>query len=178
MAISIWHWYHHAMSYSAFSGIFVDIMPLCNHGLYILIKFLKLIGGNAVLRDKMSFFHLNIEFCSNLFRDETFTSYSIFVSTKELSFLIHMLTTFYHIFWQNESRAMFVRIGYVFQSTTVSASHRVRNGCSHVRNSSTVHKQENVMWTQVEKDINMGVFILRTFDLTVWRIQEQMKNHV
>ena len=38
---------------------------------------------------------------------------------------------------------------------------------SHVRNSSTVHKQENIAWTQVEKDINTGVFILRTVDLTV-----------
>ena len=39
---------------------------------------------------------------------------------------------------------------------------------SHVRNSSTVHKQENIVLTQVEKDINTGVFILRTVDLTVW----------
>ena len=42
---------------------------------------------------------------------------------------------------------------------------------SHVRNSSAVHKQENIVWTQVEKDINTGVLILRTVDLTVciWR---------
>ena len=38
---------------------------------------------------------------------------------------------------------------------------------SNVRNSSTVHKQENIVCTQVEKDINTGVFILRTVDLTV-----------
>ena len=38
---------------------------------------------------------------------------------------------------------------------------------SHVRNSSTVHKQENIVCTQVEKDFNTGVFILRTVDLTV-----------
>ena len=67
MAISIWHLYHHAMSYSAFSGMFVDIMPLCNHGLYILIKFLRLIGGNAVLRDKTY----------RVLKDEAFTFYSI-----------------------------------------------------------------------------------------------------
>ena len=39
---------------------------------------------------------------------------------------------------------------------------------SQVRNSSTVHKQENIVCTQVEIDINTGVFILRTVDLTVW----------
>ena len=39
---------------------------------------------------------------------------------------------------------------------------------SHVRSSSTVHKQENIVWIQVEKDINTGVFIVRTVDLTVW----------
>ena len=38
---------------------------------------------------------------------------------------------------------------------------------SYVRNSSTVHKQENIVCTQVEKYINTGVFILRTVDLTV-----------
>ena len=38
----------------------------------------------------------------------------------------------------------------------------------HVRNSSTVHKQENVVCTQVEKGINKNVFIFRTVDLTVW----------
>ena len=66
------------MSYSALSGMFVDVMPLCNHGSYIWIKFLTLIGGNAVLRDKMSFFLSNIEFCTNNFlRDEAFTFYSI-----------------------------------------------------------------------------------------------------
>ena len=58
MAISIWHRYHHATSYSASSSMFVDVMPLCNHGSYILIEFLRLIGGNAVLRDKMIFFLL------------------------------------------------------------------------------------------------------------------------
>ena len=58
MAISIWHLYHHTMAYSAFSGMFVDVMPLFNHGSYVFIKFLRLIGKNAVLRDKMSFFHL------------------------------------------------------------------------------------------------------------------------
>ena len=42
----------------------------------------------------------------------------------------YMLMTFYHILWQNESRAVFVRIGYVFLSTDVSASCRVRNGCT------------------------------------------------
>ena len=56
MAISTWHLYHYAMSYPALSGMFVDAMPLCNHRSYILIEFLMLIGGNAVLRDKMSFF--------------------------------------------------------------------------------------------------------------------------
>ena len=39
---------------------------------------------------------------------------------------------------------------------------------SHVRNSSTVHKHEHIVCSQVEKDINVGVFILRTVDLTVW----------
>ena len=39
---------------------------------------------------------------------------------------------------------------------------------SHVRNSRTVHKQENIVWTQVEKDINTDELILRTVDLTVW----------
>ena len=53
MAISIWHLYHHTISYSALSGMFVDGMQLLNHGSCILIKF---IGENAVLRDKMSFF--------------------------------------------------------------------------------------------------------------------------
>ena len=65
------------MSYSAFSGMFVDVMPLCNHGSYILNKFLRFIGENAVLRDKMSFFHLNIEFCTNFLRDEASAFYSI-----------------------------------------------------------------------------------------------------
>ena len=58
MAISIWHLYHHTMSYSACSGIFIDVMPFYNHVSYILIKFLRLIGRNAVLRDKMSFFFI------------------------------------------------------------------------------------------------------------------------
>ena len=40
-----------------------------------------------------------------------------------------MLTTVYHILWQNESRVVFV-IDYVFHSTDVSASCRVRNGCT------------------------------------------------
>ena len=39
---------------------------------------------------------------------------------------------------------------------------------SYVRNYSTVHKQENIVCTQVEKDINTDVFIPRTVDLTVW----------
>ena len=56
MAISIWHLYHHAMSDSAFSSMFVDVMPLCNHGSYILNKFLRFLGENALLRDKMSYF--------------------------------------------------------------------------------------------------------------------------
>ena len=77
IAISIWHLYHHTISYSALSGMFVDVMPLLNHGSYILIKFLRLIGEIAVLRDKMSFFHLNIDFCTNFLRDEASTFYSI-----------------------------------------------------------------------------------------------------
>ena len=32
MAISICHLYHHAMSYLALSGMFVDVMQLFNHG--------------------------------------------------------------------------------------------------------------------------------------------------
>ena len=76
MTISIWHLYHHAMSYSAFSGMFVDVMPLFNHDSYILIKFLRLVGENVVIMDKMSFFHLNIEFCTNFLRDEAYTLYS------------------------------------------------------------------------------------------------------
>ena len=51
--LSIWHLYHHIMSFSAFYGMFVDVMPLFNHCSYILIKFWRLIGENAVLRDKM-----------------------------------------------------------------------------------------------------------------------------
>ena len=65
------------MSHSAFSGMFVDVMPLFIRGSYILIKFLRLIVENAVLRYKMSFFHLNIEFCTNFLRDEASTFYSI-----------------------------------------------------------------------------------------------------
>ena len=42
--------------YSAFSSMFVGGMPLFNHGSYILIKFVRLVTENAVLRDKMSFF--------------------------------------------------------------------------------------------------------------------------
>ena len=76
MVISIWHLYHHTISYLALSGMFVDVMPLLNHGSYILIKFLRLIGENAVLRDKMSFFHLNIDFCTDFLRDEASTFYS------------------------------------------------------------------------------------------------------
>ena len=57
MAISIWHLC--LMSYSAFSGMFVDILPLFNHGSYSLIRFLRLIGENVVLRDKMSFLSSN-----------------------------------------------------------------------------------------------------------------------
>ena len=41
-----------------------------------------------------------------------------------------MLTTVYHILRQNESRAVFVTIGYVFHSTDVSATRKVRNGCT------------------------------------------------
>ena len=77
MTISIWHLYNHAMSYSAFSGIFVDAMPLFNNGWYIPIKFLGKIGENVVLRDKISFFHLNIEFRTSFLRDEASTYYSI-----------------------------------------------------------------------------------------------------
>ena len=52
-----WHLYHHTILYSAFSGMFVDVMPLFNHGSYILIKYIIMFNGeNAVLRDKMSFF--------------------------------------------------------------------------------------------------------------------------
>ena len=47
---------------------------------------------------------------------------------------------------------------------------------SNVRNSSTVHKQENIAWTQVEKDINTDVFILRTVDLTVCMIYTHRVN--
>ena len=36
--------------------MFVDVMQLLNHSSYILIKFLRLIGENVVLQDKMSFF--------------------------------------------------------------------------------------------------------------------------
>ena len=77
MAISICHLYHHTLSYSAFSGMFVDIMRLFNHGSYISIKLLRPIGENAVLRDKISFFHLNVEFCTNFLRDEASTFYFI-----------------------------------------------------------------------------------------------------
>ena len=45
---------------------------------------------------------------------------------------------------------------------------------SHVRNSSAVHKQGNIVWTQVEKDINTGVLILRTVDLTVCSRQSHL----
>ena len=55
MAISVWHLYHHAMSYSAFCGILLDVMLLVNHGSYIWIKFLRLFGRNEVLMDNMSF---------------------------------------------------------------------------------------------------------------------------
>ena len=65
------------MSYSAFNGMFVDVMPLFKQGSFILIKFLSLIGQNAVLRYMMSFFHQNIEFCINFLRDEASTFYSI-----------------------------------------------------------------------------------------------------
>ena len=41
-----------------------------------------------------------------------------------------MLTTVYRILWQNESRAVFVVIGYVFHITDVSATRKVRNGCT------------------------------------------------
>ena len=51
-----WQRYHYAMPYSALIGMFVGEMALCNQCSYILIRFLRLIGGNAVLRDKMSFF--------------------------------------------------------------------------------------------------------------------------
>ena len=57
--------------------MFVDVMPLFNHGSYVLIRFLRLIGENAVLSDKMSFFHRNIDFCANFLRDEGSTFYSI-----------------------------------------------------------------------------------------------------
>ena len=40
----------------------------------------------------------------------------------------------------------------------------------HVRNIRRVHKQENIVCTQVEKDIKTGVLILRTVDLTVWSL--------
>ena len=65
------------MSYSPLSGMFVYDMPLCNHGSYILNKFARFIGENAEPRDKMSIFHLNIEFCTNFLRNEASTFYSI-----------------------------------------------------------------------------------------------------
>ena len=73
----------------------------------------------------------------------------------------HMLTTVYHILWQNEPRPVLVTIGYVFHSTDVSASCSQDRVYSHVRNSSIVHKQDNIVWTQVENDINTGVLIIR-----------------
>ena len=47
MAISIWHLYHHVISYSAFSGVFLDVMPLFNHGSYILVKLLRGMGRHS-----------------------------------------------------------------------------------------------------------------------------------
>ena len=64
----------------------VDVMPLFNYhdGSYILIKLLRLIGENVMLRDKMSNFHLNIlnKFCTNFLRDEASTFYSIYCLRK------------------------------------------------------------------------------------------------
>ena len=64
---------------------------------------------------------------------------------------------------------MFAIIGYVFQSTDVSVSCRARNGCT-VMSEIAVQSinRKNIVWTQVEKGITTGVFILRTVDLTVW----------
>ena len=97
--------------------VFVDVMQLFNHGSYILIKFLRLIGENVVLRDQISFFNLNMELCTNFLIDVQ-------------SFLIHMLVTVYHTLWQNESWAVFVTIVQGFHSTDVSASCGVRNWCT------------------------------------------------
>ena len=76
IATSIWHIYHHAILNPILSGMFVDVMPLFNQGSYILIIFLRIIGENAVLKDKMSCFTLNIEFCTNFLGDEASTLYS------------------------------------------------------------------------------------------------------
>ena len=127
MAISIWHGYHNAMSYSASSGMFVDVMPLCNHRSYII--FLRFIGGNAVLSDKMSFFISS----SALIFSEMKRLLSILFSVDERMVILDSYVndiTFYHTLWQKESRTVFVRIGCVFQSTNVSVSCRVRNGCT------------------------------------------------
>ena len=80
-----------------------------------------------------------------------------------------MLTTVFHILWQNESQAVFVMIGYVFHSTDVSATRKVRNGCTVMSEIAvqSINRKIYIVCTQVEKDINTGVFILRTVDLTV-----------
>ena len=79
-----------------------------------------------------------------------------------------MLTTVYQKLWQNESQAVFVMIGYVFHSTDVSATRKVRNGCTVMSEIAVQSINRNIECTQVEKDFNTGVFILRTVDLTVW----------
>ena len=53
----------------------------------------------------------------------------------------------------------------VFHSTDVSATRKVRNGCTVM--SEIAVQSINRVCTQVEIDINTGVFILRTVDLTV-----------
>ena len=129
MAISIWHLYHHKMSYPAFSGMFVDVMPLFDNGSYILIKFLRLIGQNAVLWDQISFFHLNMISSSALIFSEMKCLLSILFSVDERMVILDS--------YVNDSLSYIVakRItgrvwNDVFHSTDVSASCRIRNGCT------------------------------------------------
>ena len=127
--------------------------------------------------DKMSFF-LNIEFCTKLF-----------------SGMKRLLSTLFSV-----DERIVILDSYVNDIISYIVAKRItgsvcknmlcfsKYGCfcimlsqkwvySHVRNRSTVHKHENKMWTQVEKDINTGVFILRTVDLTMMHVFMRINNH-
>ena len=95
-----------------------------------------------MLMDKMSFFHLNIEFCTDFLRDEAFNFCSLCVDERIVILDSYVNDIISYIVTKRitgsvcKDRLCFSKYG-CFCITT--SQKRVY---SHVRNSSTVHKHE------------------------------------